>query len=145
MSAIADNIKVIDQQIRAAAERAGRDRSEITLISVSKAIEPDLVEAALQAGQTIFGESKVQEARAKIPIVSSRARWHLIGHLQSNKARDAVALFDVIHSVDSLRLAEDVNKWSERSGQDASHSAGGQRLGRSQQVWLEAGKIWSPP
>jgi pyridoxal phosphate enzyme (YggS family) len=116
VSAIADNIKVIDQRIRAAAERAGRERSEIKLISVSKAIEPDLIEAALQAGQTIFGESKVQEARAKIPILSSRARWHLIGHLQSNKARDAVALFDVIHSVDSLKLAEDVNKWSERSG-----------------------------
>ncbi len=114
--AIADNIKVIDQQIRAAAERAGRDRSEITLICVCKAIEPDLVEAALQAGQTIFGESKVQEAKAKIPVVSSRARWHLIGHLQTNKARDAVALFDVIHSVDSLKLADELNKWSDRAG-----------------------------
>jgi PLP dependent protein len=114
--AIADNIKVIDERISAAAERAGRNRSEITLISVSKAIEPDLVEAALQAGQTIFGESKVQEARAKIAVVSGRARWHLIGHLQTNKARDAVALFEVIHSVDSLKLADELNKWSERAG-----------------------------
>ncbi|MGD1019495.1 MAG: YggS family pyridoxal phosphate-dependent enzyme [Verrucomicrobiia bacterium] len=116
MSAIADNIKVIDQRIQAAADRAGRDRSEITLISISKAIEPEAVEAALAAGQTVFGESKVQEARAKIPVVSGRARWHLVGHLQTNKARDAVALFDVIHSVDSRKLADELNKWSERAG-----------------------------
>ena len=116
MSAIADNIKVIDQRIRVAAERAGRDRSDIVLISVSKAILPGDVEAALAAGQPIFGESKVQEAKAKIPVVSSRARWHLIGHLQTNKARDAVALFEVIHSVDSLKLADELNKWSERAG-----------------------------
>jgi pyridoxal phosphate enzyme (YggS family) len=116
VTAIADNIKVIDQRIRAAAERAGRERTDITLISVSKAIEPDLMEEALQAGLAIFGESKVQEAKAKISIVSSRARWHLIGHLQTNKVRDAVALFEVIHSVDSLKLAEEVNKWSERAG-----------------------------
>jgi hypothetical protein len=86
------------------------------LIAVSKAIEPELVEDAFVAGLTIFGESKVQEAKAKIPMVSSRARWHLIGHLQSNKARDAVDLFDVIHSVDSLKLAEEVNKWADRAG-----------------------------
>ncbi len=116
MSAIANNIKVIDQRIASAAARAGRDRSEITLISVSKAIEPEAVESALAARQTIFGESKVQEARAKIPLVSSRARWHLVGHLQTNKARDAVALFEVIHSVDSFKLADELNKWSERAG-----------------------------
>jgi pyridoxal phosphate enzyme (YggS family) len=116
VSTIADNIKVIGQRIQLAAERAGRHGSEIVLISVSKAIEPGRIEEALRAGQTIFGESKVQEARAKIPLVSSRARWHLIGHLQTNKARDAVALFDVIHSVDSLKLGEELNKWAERAG-----------------------------
>ncbi|MGA2605600.1 MAG: YggS family pyridoxal phosphate-dependent enzyme [Verrucomicrobiia bacterium] len=116
MSSIADNIKLVNQRIRAAAERVGRDASTIALIAVSKAIEPDFVEAALASGQTVFGESKVQEAKAKIPAVSSRARWHMIGHLQSNKARDAVALFDLIHSVDSRKLAEEVNKWSEGSG-----------------------------
>jgi len=116
VSSIADNIKLVNQRIRAAAERVGRDASAIALIAVSKAIEPDFVEAALASGQTVFGESKVQEAKAKIPAVSSRARWHMIGHLQSNKARDAVALFDLIHSVDSRKLAEEVNKWSEGSG-----------------------------
>jgi pyridoxal phosphate enzyme (YggS family) len=116
VTAIADNIKVIDERIHAAAERAGRDRADVTLIAVSKAIEPELVEKAIATGLTVFGESKVQEAKAKIQTVSSRARWHLIGHLQSNKARDAVELFDVIHSVDSLKLAEEVNKWAERAG-----------------------------
>jgi len=116
VSAIADNIKLVDQRIRLAAERAGRDAAAVTLIAVSKAIEPDRVEAALEAGQIVFGESKVQEAKAKIPLISGRARWHMIGHLQTNKARDAVALFDFIHSVDSRKLAEELNKWAEATG-----------------------------
>jgi hypothetical protein len=116
VSSIGDNIKLVNQRIRAAAERVGRDASTITLIAVSKAIEPDRVEAALAGGQVVFGESKVQEAKAKIPLVASRARWHMIGHLQTNKARDAVALFDLIHSVDSRRLAEELNRWAEGAG-----------------------------
>ena len=75
MSSIADNIKLVHERIRAAAERVGRDdASTITLIAVSKAIEPDRVQTALDAGQIVFGESKVQEAKAKIPLVSGRAR-----------------------------------------------------------------------
>ena len=116
MSAVADNINLIHQQIRAAAARVGRSPDDITLIAVSKAIEPERVEEALSAGQVVFGENKVQEARAKIPLLPGRARWHMIGHLQTNKVRDAVALFDIIHSVDSVKLAEDVNKWAERGG-----------------------------
>jgi pyridoxal phosphate enzyme (YggS family) len=117
VSSIADNIKLVHERIRAAAERVGRDdASTITLIAVSKAIEPDRVQTALDAGQIVFGESKVQEAKAKIPLVSGRARWHMIGHLQTNKTRDGVALFDLIHSVDSRRLAEEVNKWAEAVG-----------------------------
>jgi hypothetical protein len=64
----------------------------------------------------VFGESRLQEARAKIPLVSGRAHWHLVGHLQTNKARDAVALFEMIHSVDSVKLAAEINKWAERAG-----------------------------
>ena len=88
----------------------------MTLIAVSKAIEPESVEAALAAGQTLFGESKIQEARAKIPLISGHARWHLVGHLQTNKARDAVTLFELIHSVDSLKLAVELDKCAERAG-----------------------------
>jgi len=86
------------------------------LIAVTKTVEPERVEQALAEGLTMLGESKVQEAKAKIPVVSSRARWHLIGHLQSNKAREAVTLFELIHSVDSLKLAVELNKWAERAG-----------------------------
>jgi pyridoxal phosphate enzyme (YggS family) len=113
---ITHNINLIQQRIRAAAERAGRQPEGIALIAVSKTVEPEGVEEALAAGQTVFGESKIQEARAKIPLVSGRAHWHMIGHLQTNKARDAVALFEVIHSVDSVKLAVELNKWAERAG-----------------------------
>ena len=116
MGDITHNINLIQQRIRAAAEWAGRRPEGIALIAVSKTVEPEGVEAALAAGQTLFGESKIQEARAKIPLVSGRAHWHMIGHLQTNKARDAVALFEVIHSVDSVKLAVELNKWAERAG-----------------------------
>ena len=116
MSVVSDNINLIRQRISAAAERVGRDPAEVTLIAVSKAIEPESVEAALAAGQTLFGESKIQEARAKIPLISGHARWHLVGHLQTNKARDAVTLFELIHSVDSLKLAVELDKCAERAG-----------------------------
>jgi pyridoxal phosphate enzyme (YggS family) len=110
------NIETIRQRIAAATRRAGRTAADVELIAVSKKVAPELIEEALQAGVTLFGENKVQEAKAKIPQVSSRARWHFIGHLQSNKARDAVALFEVIHSVDSVKLAAELDKWAERAG-----------------------------
>ena len=100
----------------AAAERVGRNPDEINIIAVTKAVAPERVEETYNAGLTVFGESKVQEARAKIPLVSSRAHWHMIGHLQTNKARDAVALFELIHSVDSVKLAVELNKWAKRDG-----------------------------
>ncbi len=120
MVAIAGNLDAVQQHIAAAAARAGREAGDVTLIAVSKTVAPEGVEAVLAAGQTVFGESKIQEAKAKIPAVSSRARWHLIGHLQSNKARDAVALFELIHSVDSVALAGEINKWAERAGKTQS-------------------------
>jgi PLP dependent protein len=116
VSEVEDNLSLVRQRIRTAAERAGRNPEEVELVAVSKTVEPRRVELALAAGQTLFGESKVQEARAKIPFVSGRAHWHMIGHLQSNKARDAVALFEVIHSVDSVKLAIELDKWAERGG-----------------------------
>jgi pyridoxal phosphate enzyme (YggS family) len=88
----------------------------VTLVAVTKTVPPERVDAAFHAGIRVFGESKIQEAKAKIPLVSSRARWHFIGHLQSNKARDAVELFELIHSVDSVKLAAELDKWAERAG-----------------------------
>lgn len=116
MNEVAHNVERICERIRAAALRAGHRPEDVTLVAVSKAIEPERIEAAVAVGQTLFGESKVQEARVKIPLVSQRARWHLVGHLQTNKAREAVALFELIHSVDSIKLAAELNKWAERAG-----------------------------
>ena len=100
----------------AAAERAGRNPDTVIIVTVTKAVAPERVEEARAAGLTVFGENKVQEAKVKIPLVSSRARWHMIGHLQTNKARDAVALFELIHSVDSVKLAGELDKCAGRTG-----------------------------
>jgi len=116
MDEIAQNLDRVREQIRTAAERAGRKPDDVTLVAVSKTVEPERLETALAAGQTLFGESRLQEAKAKIPLVSGRAHWHMVGHLQTNKARDAVALFELIHSVDSVKLAIELNKWAERAG-----------------------------
>lgn len=116
VSEVVHNLERIRGRIHVAAVRAGRQPEDVALVAVSKTVEPERIEAALAAGQTLFGESKVQEARAKIPLVSGRAHWHLIGHLQTNKAREGVALFELIHSVDSVKLAVELNKWAEHAG-----------------------------
>jgi pyridoxal phosphate enzyme (YggS family) len=92
------------QHVAAACARAGRDPADVTLVAVSKTMPARRLDAAVAAGLTLLGENRVQEAEAKAPLVAG-ARWHLIGPLQSNKARRAVELFDAIESVDSLDLA----------------------------------------
>jgi len=105
-SAIADNLHAVRARIEAAARRAGRDPDDITLIAVSKTFDADHVRAAFEAGQREFGENKVQEAEQKAAATAdlAGARWHLIGHLQSNKAKKAAAIFSAVHSVDSVDL-----------------------------------------
>jgi|ERR1043166_945968 pyridoxal phosphate enzyme (YggS family) len=111
-----ENFTGIQQHIHDACARAGREANSVLLLAVSKGMPPELIEQAVQLGQKFFGENKVQEAKAKIPQCSSRARWHMIGHLQSNKCRDAVQLFEMIQSVDSLALAQELNKWADKIG-----------------------------
>ena len=108
---IADNLAVVRSRIAAAARRAGRDAASITLIAVSKTFDAGQVRAAFEAGQREFGENKVQEGEDKIAVTQdlTGARWHLIGHLQSNKARKAAIGFSTIHSVDSLDLLRRVD------------------------------------
>ena len=118
---LADNLAAIQQRIRTACERAGRTPDDVTLLAVTKGQPPEVVEAAAQLGLMLFGENKVQEAKCKIPLCPGRLRWHLIGHLQSNKCRDAVDLFEMIHSADSLHLAQEINK---RAGQAAKRMPG---------------------
>jgi PLP dependent protein len=106
MSTLAGNLEEIESRIAAAAARAGRDPGEIKLVAVSKTHPAETIREAVAAGQTVFGENKVQEAEGKIEEIGREAaEWHLIGHLQSNKARRAVQLFDVVHSVHEVELA----------------------------------------
>jgi pyridoxal phosphate enzyme (YggS family) len=108
------NFRKVRERIEAACTRAGRNASGVTVVAVTKSHPPETIRAAVEAGQLIFGENRVQEAKAKIPLCPERIRWHMIGHLQSNKARDAVALFSMIQSVDSLNLAQELEKWAEK-------------------------------
>ena len=110
------NVVAVERRIVAACDRADRARHEVTLVAVTKTFPAADVAHALAAGITEVGENKVQETRDKKPDVASSARWHLIGHLQSNKARDAVRLFDVIQTVDSPELAEKIARVAEGMG-----------------------------
>ena len=110
MASIADNLAAVRARIQAAAARAGRNIADIQLIAVSKTILPEIRREAIAEGVTVFGESRIQEAKAKIPELPGKLQWHFIGHLQTNKARDAVELFHTIQSVDSVRLARELDK-----------------------------------
>jgi pyridoxal phosphate enzyme (YggS family) len=112
---IADNLAGVEARIRSACERAGRQRGEVTLVAVSKTFPAAFVDEAIAAGVTHIGENRVQEARDKKPLVRGNARWHLIGHLQSNKAKDAVRVFDVIETVDSVELAQKIARAAEKA------------------------------
>ena len=108
--AIRANAAAVEAKIAAACARAGRKRDDVTLVAVTKTFPAIAIDHAVAAGITDVGENRVQEARDKRPQTTAKARWHLIGHLQSNKAKDAVRLFDVIQSIDSIELAEKIAK-----------------------------------
>jgi len=116
MSSILDNLERVREQIAQAAAKAGRDVKDVELVAITKTHPAEKVREAVEAGQTLFGESRVQEARSKIPELSSNIRWHFVGHLQKNKIRHALTLFEMIHSVDSLGLAQDINRIAEEQG-----------------------------
>ena len=119
MSLIASNLKTILGRIEAAAASSDRDPGEITLIAVSKTHPVSTLREAMTAGISVFGENKVQEAEGKIAELGrDRIEWHLIGHLQSNKARKAVQLFDVVHSVDSLDIAQRLERICVEEGRE---------------------------
>lgn len=111
---LAANAEAIQQRLNAACDRAGRDPSSVQLMAVSKGHPPEAITAVAETGIRLFGESKVQEAKVKIPQCPGNLHWQMIGHLQSNKAKDAVHLFELIQSVDSLSLAQELNKRAEQ-------------------------------
>jgi pyridoxal phosphate enzyme (YggS family) len=115
---IGQNLAGIRKRIAKAAEKAGRSPSEVTLVAVTKTVDVAAIQEAFAAGLCHFGESRIQEAKDKIPALSCLERhptWHLVGHLQTNKAKTAAEMFDVIHSVDSLKVAEAI---SQHAGRD---------------------------
>lgn len=107
---IAENLEAIRQRVAAATERSGGKPGEVELLVVSKTFPAEVVREAVDAGQTLFGENKVQELLAKVPLLPSSLCWHLIGHLQSNKVRKVLPVVEAIHSVTSLDLAKDINR-----------------------------------
>jgi len=105
----------VQERIRAAARACGRPESDIRLVAVSKTMPAEIVKEAIDIGITDFGENYIQEAREKITTLSAHpVAWHYIGHLQSNKAKYAVRMFDLIHSVDSLKLAKELDKYAKK-------------------------------
>ena len=113
---IVRNLENVRQQIAHAAGKAGRSADDIELVAVTKTQPAEKVREAIEAGQTLFGESRVQEARAKIPELPSNMRWHFVGHLQKNKIRHALPLFELFHGVDSLALAQEMDRIGEEEG-----------------------------
>jgi PLP dependent protein len=116
-----NQVRTVNRRITNAAVKAGRGLEQIRLIAVTKTVDVEMITKAVETGLREFGESRIQEARDKILEVKSllpdlRIIWHLIGHLQKNKTKAAVELFDIIHSVDSLELAEELNKHAEKIG-----------------------------
>ena len=116
MSAIETNLESVRAQISEAAQKAQRSPDDVELIAISKTHPAESVREAHQAGQMVFGESRVQEARLKIPDLPSALRWHFVGHLQKNKIRHALPLFELFHSIDSLDLARDVDRIADEAG-----------------------------
>lgn len=113
---ISENLDLIEKRICAACERAGRDRSSVTLICVTKTKPLEMLQEAYDKGQRDFGENKVQEICRKKPELEQDIRWHMIGHLQRNKVRQLMGQTVMIHSVDSLRLAEAISAEAEKAG-----------------------------
>ena len=109
-SSIAEHLETVRAVITESERRSGQLAGSVELIAVSKTHPPEIVRQAVDAGQLLFGENRVQEAKAKIPDLPAKLRWHLIGHLQTNKIRQALPLFEVIHSVDSVELLDEIQR-----------------------------------
>lgn len=110
MNDLPDRLQAIRDRITTAASKAGRDPASVELLAVSKTFPIESIREAMDAGQFLFGENKVQEVLAKAPVLPAKVEWHLIGHLQSNKIRKILPLVRCIHSIDSLSLARDVDR-----------------------------------
>jgi pyridoxal phosphate enzyme (YggS family) len=148
---IEQNVQNLQQRIARACQRAGRSPDEVTLVAVSKTMDTSAIEAAFKAGIKHFGESRVQEAKPKIEQLQRLEpgiTWHMVGHLQTNKAKTAADIFDIIHSVDSLKLAEALNDCSPKRlpiliqvNVSAEATKGGFMLSEVQEAVKQIGKL----
>ena len=149
MPDIANNLAQVQQRISTACKRAERSSEEVQLVAVGKKFTADVIREAADCGLTLFGENRVQEAKAKIPDCPGHLRWHFIGNLQTNKCRDAVALFDMLHAVDSLHLAKELNKRCEQAAKvmpillEVNVSGEGSKHGFSPETAVNAMKEFS--
>ena len=107
---IAENLESVRMEIAESERASGRPAGSVELLAVSKTHPPEVIRQAVEAGQLLFGENRIQEAKAKIPDLPAKLRWHLIGHLQSNKIRQALPLFELIHGVDSVELVDEIQR-----------------------------------
>ena len=116
MVTIKNNLEIINVKIKKAALRANKNPEEIKLVAVTKTATIEQIKEAISAGVKIIGENKVQEAKEKYQILSADIEWHLVGHLQTNKVKYAIEIFDLIHSVDSIKLAKEIDRRSQQFG-----------------------------
>ena len=116
MEIIKNNLEIINEKIKKAALKVNRKPEEIKLIAVTKTATAEQIKEAINAGVKIIGENRVQDAKEKYQILTADIKWHLIGHLQTNKVKYAVEIFDCIHSVDSIKLAQEIDKRSKQFG-----------------------------
>ncbi len=110
---IKENIRILKERIEKTAVRVGRNPDEITIVAVTKTIPAQIIIQAIDCGINIIGENRVQEAKEKFTIIGNRVQWHMVGHLQTNKVKDALKIFSLIHSLDSIKLAEEIEKRAE--------------------------------
>ena len=137
---IRDNIKRVQDCIAASCARVARDPSEITLVAVSKQQSTAAILEAIEAGLKHLGENRVEEGIAKIPQVNERAKtdviWHMVGHVQSRKAKPVASHFDIVQSVDSLKLAKRLSRFASERGSVAQRTAGDKCFRRSIEIWI---------
>jgi len=118
VSTIAERVEAVRLRIAAACQRSGRSSEEVTIVAVTKGFPPEAVRQGFAAGLNQFGENRVQEAQAKLPLLAGlapRPTWHMVGHLQTNKVKTVLSLFDIIQSVDSLHLAQEISRRAPQS------------------------------
>lgn len=115
MKTVAEKLSAVREEMKKACARCGRNVSEVTLVAVTKTVSPDLIRQAMDCGASVLGENRVQELCEKYPLLEG-ATWHLIGHLQTNKVKQAVGKAALIHSVDSLHLAQEIDRAAKKAG-----------------------------